>query len=210
MKIIVYTAIFGGRDDLYPPVYLPNGVHFASFIGKGGVMDAKRFKILPHKYFHDYDVSVWMDGNFQLTGDIRKVISKFLIKPKHNFVVMRHPAENLGIKPSVYREAEVAVLQKRVPAKEIKRQMDYYRHCGLPKDTEVTMNGIIIRKHNEKEVKDFDEIWWSQLNRFTNRDQISFPYLAWQLGLKYGKLDNVEFTGDWFVFRPHAKRVKDG
>jgi hypothetical protein len=201
MKIVVYQAIFGGRDDYWPPLYLPKDVHYHFIMGQGGTMEAKRFKILPHRYFENYDISVWMDGNFQLTGDISKVIDKFM--GKSSFAVLRHPAENLGIVPTVYREAEVAILQKTEQAARIKEQIKRYRKEGLPLDTEVTMNGIIIRKHNEPKVRAACEAWWREIKDSSSRDQISFPYICWKFGLKYAKMDNVEFASNWFQYRPH-------
>lgn len=194
MKIVVYQAVFGGRDDLHIPKFIPDDVHYYSIIGQGGKMDAQRMKLLPHRYFQDYDVSVWMDGNFELTGNIKEVVNRFM---KHSdFAVLRHPAENLGIRPTVFREAEVAVLQGVEKKSKIQKQIAFYKGQGLPADTEVTMNGIIIRRHNETKVKVFDELWWNEMLHRSSRDQISFPYLAWWLKLKYVKMDNVEFTSD--------------
>jgi len=205
-KIVVYQAIMGGRDNFYPPAYLPDDVDHFTIVGQGdkNPLDAaKKFKILPHRYFREYDISVWMDGNYQLTGDIREVVNRFM--DKADWAVLRHPAENLKIIPSVYREAEVAIMQKVVKPDAMKRQMESYRKEGLPKGSEVVMNSIIIRRHNKPKIIKFDEAWWRELNRFTMRDQISFPYLAWKYRLKYVKLNNIEFMADWFLFRPHTK-----
>jgi hypothetical protein len=207
MRIVVYQAVMGGRDDLHLPPFIPDGVHHFFIMGQGGVMDAKRMKILPHKYFREYDVSVWMDGNFQLIGNIKDVVDDFMCKA--DIAVLRHPAEQLGITPTVYKEAEVAILQKVDNAKTIRRQMEHYHKQGLPENTEVTMNGIIIRKHNIDRIKMFDDIWWQELNTWSKRDQISFPYLAWKYHLKYAKLNNVGFEADWFIYRPHTKARTD-
>jgi hypothetical protein len=206
MKIVVYQAVFGGRDDLRMPKFIPDDVHYYAIIGQGGKMDAQKIKLLPHRYFSEYDVSVWMDGNYELTGNIKEVVNRFM---KHSdFAVLRHPAENLGIRPTVYREAEVAVLQGVERKPKIEKQIAFYRGEGLPATTEVVMNGILIRRHNELKVRAFDELWWREMLLRSSRDQISFPYLAWKHKLKYIKMDNVEFTSDWFVYRPHAKARK--
>jgi hypothetical protein len=206
MKIVVYQAVFGGRDNLHMPKFIPDDVHYYSIIGQGGKMDSQRMKLLPHRYFQDYDVSVWMDGNFELTGNIKEVVNRFM---KHSdFAVLRHPAENLGIRPTVYREAEVAVLQGVEKKNKIQKQIAFYKKNGLPEDTEVTMNGILIRRHNKPRIIRFDEAWWREMRLRSSRDQISFPYLAWSHQLKYVKMNNIEFTSDWFVYRPHVKARK--
>jgi len=206
MKIIVYQVSLGCRDIIKRPLFIPKGVDYWAMTGPGTSLDAKRYKILPHLEFPNHDVSVWMDGNFQLTGDIRKVVKKFL---KHsNFAVLRHPAESLGIRPTVYREAEVAVLQKVDTKERIMKQIEFYRAQGLPEDTEVVMNGILIRRHNNLFIKTFDNNWWWEIQNKSSRDQISFPYLAWKYRLKYTKMDNIEFKSDWFVMHPHTGERK--
>ena len=204
-KINIYTSIYGGRDKLSRPKdEFLDGCDFASFTGDGGLLDAKRHKVLPHRYFQDYEISVWIDGNVELLDNIRPIIRKFL--RKGNMAVLRHPAESLeGVTPYMYREAEVCLLQGVGNPKDIKRQVDAYRKEGCPADREAVMLSVIIRRHNEPSVIEFDKEWWRQINKYSYRDQISFPYVAWKQDFKYSKLNNVGFDADWYKYNMHLR-----
>ena len=98
MKIAIYTSIFGNYDNLSDIKYKPNNCDFICFTesniqSKGWQIvqvpelysdsnrNAKRYKILPHKYLSEYDVSIYMDGNFEISKDINKVqIDTLIVK----------------------------------------------------------------------------------------------------------------------------------
>ena len=53
-------------------------------------------------------------------------------------------------------------------------------------------------------------LWWNQVNQYTMRDQISFPYIIWKSGMK---MDDVQLLGtSWkwsprFLWDPHNQHV---
>jgi len=77
----------------------------------------------------------------------------------------------------VYQEIEAA--QKRVlkyyELEKLIEQANYYRSIGFPEHCG-TLAGYqpLIRRHNER-VKAFNEAWWEEIERFSYRDQCSFP-----------------------------------
>ena len=94
-KIVIYTAIFGGKDNLIEPKFIPKGCDFVCFTDgdfKSGVWDvrkvepnsndpvrsAKIYKILPHKYLAEYENSIWIDGNLLVRGDVNELVKKYL------------------------------------------------------------------------------------------------------------------------------------
>ena len=94
-NIVVYTAIFGGKDDLIDPEFIPENCDFVCFTDKDfksdiwdvrkiesifddPVRNARMYKVLPHKYLSEYEYSVWIDGNMMVRGDVNKLIKKYL------------------------------------------------------------------------------------------------------------------------------------
>ena len=89
-KIVIYTAIFGGKDKLLEPEFVPEGCDFVCFTDTTNlkssiwqirqekassddpVRSAKLFKILPHRFLGEYEYSVWVDGNILVRDRIRE------------------------------------------------------------------------------------------------------------------------------------------
>lgn len=104
-KIVIYTAIFGGKDNLIEPKFIPKGCDFICFtdsdfqsdvwqvrkvkaIFGDPVRSAKIYKILPHKFLSEYEYSIWIDGNFLVRGDVNKLIKRY--SPKANLAIFDH------------------------------------------------------------------------------------------------------------------------
>ena len=95
-KIVVYTAIFGEKDKLKDPKYLPPNTDFICFTDDKNLKSniwkviyvnppfsdpvrcARYIKIMPHLFLSDYKQSIWIDGNMIVKGNIRKALRKYL------------------------------------------------------------------------------------------------------------------------------------
>jgi len=197
-KIIVYTSIYGDKDNLIVPKL--EGCDFAFFTGDGGIMNAKKFKILPHRYFGEYKYSMWVDGNIKVFGDIKSLVQRYM--KNYDIVALAHPLESLGIKVLIFDEFKVCIDQKFGNVLDVKRQMLDYKNDNCS-DIPVLAGGVIIRKHNVESIKNFGERWWEEIKKYSIRDQLSFSYLIWKLGLRCGKLDNVGLEANWFKYYNH-------
>ena len=86
-KKILYTTVFGNYDDVIEPK-LPNGWDWKCFSEENSLSlytdnnrNAKRFKVLPHRYFQDYEYNV--DGQLRtvtMSTDISKDLLEFYKK----------------------------------------------------------------------------------------------------------------------------------
>jgi hypothetical protein len=129
-------------------------------------------KILAHKFF-DCDVSVYWDCNIHLKEglEIDKVVNEYL--QDYDIVAQKC---SVG-KDCVYQEIEAA--KKRVSTyqelEKLTEQANYYRSIGFPEHCG-TLAGYqpLIRRHSPI-VKQFNEAWWAEIERFSYRDQCSFP-----------------------------------
>ena len=119
-KKVVYTAIFGSYDNLLEPKFIPEGWDFVCFtdtdlksdvwkvvkvpaVYSDPTRNARRYKLLPHKWFPDYDVSIWIDGNFGVQGDINKAIDLYLAN--NNMAIFDH-TKVWDSRDCIYQEAQ--------------------------------------------------------------------------------------------------------
>jgi hypothetical protein len=158
-------------------------------------------KMLPHKYFPKYKYSVYIDGNIDIIGDIEKLINEYLIEKEYKLAVPKHPKRNC-----LYEEAEVCINYKKDNAEIINKQINKYKKDNFPKDLGLTENNIIFRKHNDPEVINLMEDWWSEFNKFSQRDQLSFLYMIWKNNFNYLSMNiNSREENEYFRIRGHKK-----
>lgn len=175
---LVYTAI-AGDYPIPPRSEIPCLSGDAVFTRP--VMDAKRYKILPHLYCPDEPVTIWVDGNIWPLVDADTLIDRYL--GKADMALFSHPRRN-----SVWQEfAElrkdagkggrfnIPYLQTQLTAQEAA-----YRKAKFPGGPLFECN-FIIRRNNEA-VNRLNDAWWSEICRWQWRDQVSFPYVLWRYG----------------------------
>jgi hypothetical protein len=171
MKVISYTAISGSKDKLRDDILVFS--EFSKF--KSPVMNAKVPKLLPHKYL-DCDVSIWVDGNIFLLKEPQFYVDRWLRDADMAIFVHNHAF-------TIYKEERYleSMFKNRTPwvKLEIKKQLEYYRSIGIPEDTKMYMGGFIIRRHT-KEVERFNEAWFAEVCRWSQRDQLSLPVILRQ------------------------------
>jgi hypothetical protein len=179
---MIFTAITGQRDAPRDDI--------KCFTGDGGVMEAKKYKILSHKYI-DSDISVWLDGNIELLIPEEELIKEFL--GDADIGLFKHPYRDC-----IYYEA-VADAGR---VEELKPQVDYYRSKGFPKHAGLYECGVLVRRNTEA-VNKFNEEWWKEIVKWSARDQISFPYVLSKYPLKVKANDGNVRNHKWFRFKPH-------
>lgn len=180
--IRTYTAVVG-------PTYLPqDGCFGDAEIFRRPEMEAKRYKILPHLFFPDADISIWHDGNIWPLVSAERLMEQFL--GDADLAVFCHP----------YRQTvweEFTTLRKnegrfRIPflQQQLQAQEDAYRSEGLPVDAPLYECNFLIRRHTDA-VNRLMEAWWAQICRWQWRDQVSFPYVLWKHPVDVSAIPNV-------------------
>ena len=43
----------------------------------------------------------------------------------------------------------------------------------------------MFRIHSNIKVGNFDDLWWKCIDKYSKRDQLSFDYVIWKLGMTY-------------------------
>ena len=210
-KNVIYTAIFGDYDRLETPKFVPEGFDFICFTDTNiqsdfwdvrqvtplygdSTRNARKFKILPHRYLQDYEISIWTDGNQHIVGDYNELIKSHL--SDKNLACYDHNQCRLDPRDCVYNEAEAILwlgqnnngIYKDNPNL-IREQVNKYFTDGYPRNNGLIVSGVMMRRHNEDDVKKTMEKWWEELKYGSKRDQLSFDYSVWKTDLKFNYLD---------------------
>lgn len=221
-RIVVYTAIFGGYDKLKDPEYIDRNIDYVCFtddlemksdiwsvvyVEKLPDTDPRRaskiYKILPHKYFSDYDVSIWIDGTATVRGNLREYIKKYM--KYSNILFCPHPWRNC-----IYQEAEFAIEKRPFEGVDLmKAQIEYYRKEGIPKNNGLISSGFIVRRHNESDVIYAMEDWWREICKFSTQCQISFQFIAWKNNLRYDVASEWIYENKYIYLTEHLINEDD-
>jgi hypothetical protein len=224
MKIAVYTSIFGGYDNLIDDQFQMDGVDFICFTDRNiesntwkviktnsiyndPNRNAKKYKILPHRYLSEYDWSIWIDGNIKVISDIRlmcdgdpyKVYDHMQVFDKRNCIYDEAQAIlNFG-KINSERTPERGIKNWKDNPQLIVEQMNRYMVEGYPKNNGLATNPIIIRNHNNSDVIKNMEDWWTEIKYNSKRDQLSFNYIAWKNKFNFVYLQGDSRNNQYFV-----------
>lgn len=189
--MILYTAISGGKDPLRTDIKC-----FTEYnLFNKPVLNAKIYKVLPFQFL-DTDISVWMDGNeFPLISEER--ILELL--GDNDMALWHHE-----FRSSVFEEIEAIKYFYPEHWQMVEKYKRRLLKLGFEDKYGLGHCGIIIRRHNDK-VKEFCNMWWSEITAHCTRDQISFPYVMSQIKDIKIKLINEVPEKECFTLIPHYK-----
>ena len=221
---VIYTTIFGNYDEIRNQT-LPNGWDWKCFSEENSLSlytdntrNAKRFKVLPHRYMKEYEYSIFVDGNMSVIGDVNELVETYLTDC--NVAFFSHNKNKLDARNCIYDEANLIInagntWMEKTPERGmlnykdnpyiIKEQIDRYRTLGYPSNNGLITGMVILRRHNELDCIQVMEEWWEEIKYGSKRDQLSFHYVAWKNNLKFNYMkgdsrDNKYFKRDT---KPH-------
>lgn len=190
-KMAVYTCITGKCDLLREPVHYNLDLDYICFTNDTNLhskiwdiryirersMDdihlARYMKIFPDIFLKEYEVSIWVDGKFQIKGDLKEYIK--LYEKNKSILCFPHPERTC-----IYDEAEMCKKVKRGVPEDIDRQIFRYRKEDYPINNGLYETGCIVRSHFDSTVQKMMRAWWEEIEKYCYRDQISFPYVLWK------------------------------
>jgi hypothetical protein len=205
-RIVVYTAVFGKKDELVEPTVVPEGVDFVCFtdqkfssrvwqvrrieppIPEDATRSARRIKILAHEYLPEYDISIWVDGNILVRADVREKAERELSDTP--MAVYDHAMSREFPLRSLFEGAEYLIRTAREgkPQEDpalVAAQMEAYRKDGYPNTNGLLWSCVMFRRHHDPKVVETMQLWWKEVQTRTKRDQMSFNYVAWKTGLLF-------------------------
>ena len=132
-------------------------------------------KIKAHELFPEYRYSIYFDGSIKLKSDC--ILKKVNELPKTRIMVYsKNHFEN------IYMEAMRAGEHFRDNKEIISKQVEKYWLEGMPDNFGSFLCGVLIREHNNPICVKLMNEWWNEIERYSRKDQISFPYVLWKNG----------------------------
>jgi len=224
MKKCVYYAIMGEYDNLKNPKFITPGWDYLCFTNNrelksdifemiyiddklGDAKLSRKVKINFHKYVKNYDLSIYIDGNIQVVGNLDKFLKDTDIEDDEiDFVLAKHP-----YRKCIYKEAIACDIGKKDSPEVMQEQIAKYRKEGYPKKNGLVACSILIRKHGRSHLEKHCELWWNEVERHSVRDQLSFNYILWKYSLiKIKRFSYKIFNGaggGYFKKYKHNKKV---
>lgn len=190
-KLVIYTAITGDYDVLREPSYENKDITYVCFTNNRNIKSdiwnieyiydnyldnmhlAKKYKMHPDLYFKEFETSIWVDGKYEIEADFREYIKKY----EQNKPILCFPHFK---RECIYDEAAECICSKIGNKEGIIRQLSDYYQEGYPINNGLYEMGCIIRRHNEELVKKIMGDWAREIEQYSYRDQISFPYVCWK------------------------------
>ena len=212
LKIVFYTAIVNGYDDLPEHQTIPINADFVCFTNNT-VTDPGIFRIQslpiyyheparisrfikthPNLFFEDYDISVWIDANLTLTDNFTSYLKKVI--DGWPLATWKHP-----FRSSVYEEFRACLKADKDSSDIMSMQIERYKSLGFT-DNRLYETSIVIRRHNSDISQLIDRLWWSEIQNGSIRDQLSLPFVTHSIGFQPAVIrdDTINMRNDSVVF----------
>ena len=229
-KGVIYTCITGGYDNLLQHTYQDRNWDYVCFTDAKSLLNQERVgpwvirplqfnaldnvrnarwhKTHPHKLVKEYEYSLWIDGNIDVTGSMLFDNAQKCIKEHRLLSVPEHPKRNC-----IYDEAnEIKALKYDLP-EVVDAEIAELRRLNFPEKMGLNETNILFRYHNNPKCIAMMEDWFDFIQRYSRRDQLSFNYVIWKNGYNMcnfsGKTD-VRYNPTNFLFmksKTHNGRV---
>lgn len=187
---LYYTVMTGGYDQLNEiPEKLPNwdyvcytdNPHLTSNtwtiallnndMGLDIVRFARHWKIHNHLVDQGYDLSLYVDANIRIRGNLDSFVAHAL--PLNcSFSILEHPFLS-----SLAEELEKCIEVNKDDEALLRQQYEYYtKDKGFSDPYPQVNTRMMIRRAGNPELRKMMETWFAQLLKWSRRDQMSFNY----------------------------------
>ncbi len=205
---VVYTCLFGGSEAFMNRRVVRDGrTAFICFTDDrslkskdwkfiyidprelGPAKTCKLIKTCPHRFLSAFSSSLYVDNTVRIDASPSAIWRK--LSRSTPFVAFRHPWWDCP-----YREAEELVKNGYVTKQQIEEQMTDYASRGFPKNAGMFHGAILLRRHNDQRVRSLCEDWFSEIRKYSYRDQIPLSFLVWKsrftMGIFGGRSDRED------------------
>lgn len=223
--LTVYTCIAGNYDDLIPqPSY--KGVKYICFsnsipaqnnyrgweiqsIKKINTIEQnlinRTIKVHPFNLKFNTNFSMYIDGNVLLKSNPINFINQF-IDSSAAIAVFKHPERE-----NIYQEFDAIIATGKLDTDEINKTrvlLNRMQKEGYDFIPMLTANYIILRRHDNKNLKIAMKEWLQIIYHECKRDQISLQYLLWKHNIKMVHLDDFCSPQKFFKRFHHGKYLR--
>jgi len=220
MRVAVYTAIFGDKDELKEPLDYKPCEHVDYYlISDNKKIETKLYKLIvkDSKYddvtknarfykvngleeFKEYDYVIWHDGNLQMKHLFINDLIKYV---EYDFLAsFKHPDRE-----NFYQEAVACIdLNKDFSLKILWQSFIYYWK-GLPSNLDSQLyETCILVKNMRLQNKIFYDTWWNQILTFSRRDQLALPYVLFILNTTISVIPGCRYENKFSEFSNHKNK----
>lgn len=212
-RVCVYTSLFGQYEDLLEqPVAATSDIGFICFtddpdlrsdswqirvvkpvLPTDPTRSARYLKICPHRFLPSFDVSLYIDNSVLLTSP-PEVLIRALLPPETGLAISTHSSRD------TVRDEFDAVVDAGYEAAWVRdEQLEHYLQ-SYPEVLEMKpfWSGVLVRRHLDPDVVAAMEVWWTNVLRFSRRDQLSMQVALQKVDPTYAAwaLDNHD-SGYW-------------
>ena len=197
-KYVIYTAMVGGYDEIMQPQVVDDRFDYILFSNdikedRVGVWQVRPIaytnpdntricryvKTHPEELLPGYDASVWMDSNIRImTSAVYERIVE-LYESGSVIASMNHP-----LRDCIYDEAFEVMYIRYEREKVVVDWCHKLRKENYPKHNGLYETNVMFRKHNTSLISETNVMWWDCIEKYSKRDQLSFNYVLWKLGVK--------------------------
>ncbi|MCE4050847.1 glycosyltransferase domain-containing protein [Bacillus sp. Au-Bac7] len=219
-RVVIYTAITKGDDELKEPAIKSNQCDYICFTDDPALISStwqirplppsdldierqcRQVKIMPHFFLPEYEFSIWVDGSMEITGDIDELIEQYFLLGDRPLYTFKHP-----LRDCIYEEANECIKQGCDNEEIIRDQLAKYKEEYYPKHNGLIESSVILRKTHSPDVMQLMEQWWKLVKNFSRADQLSFNYAAWVSGFFYGYLQGDSRGNSKYFRHVHTAAV---
>jgi glycosyltransferase involved in cell wall biosynthesis len=222
MRIAVYTAIFGEYNPLravpkqtveadyycytdnYNLVCEGWKTVFADYPRKDlhPRIRAKYFKVLFHylQELKGYDVLIYIDGSIEIKS--ADFVKWCLDNLKGDYLLFKHPERDC-----IFEEFEASdECRKYDHEDKIAQRRDY--RMRYPEHGGLYACGVMVRRPTDQ-VKQTMQDWWHEILKYTYQDQVSFPIVCQDNGLKPDTFAENQYKNKYFSVLWHDDVVPE-
>ena len=168
------------------------------------VSDIKKqryMKINPHKFFKNYDLSLYIDANYIIKGDLDEFIINTLNSIDNIYIT------HLQFGKNIKRALETAKRNKLDDANLLDKIKERYSHNPeILTHYGIVNAGLILRKHHKKDCIKLMEKWWEEVEKYSHVDNFAFNYASYKTGVKFLYV-SYQFTLDYFDHSKHLQKI---
>ena len=195
-KYVIYTALIGGYDEIKQPLVVDNRFDYILFSNdikedRVGVWQVRPIsyhnndntricryvKTHPEDLLQDYDFSIWMDSNIRVLTPFVYERCVELYKQGCLIASMNHLERNCIFEEAFY------VQEHHLEYESVILKWCHQLHTqNYPKDNGLFETNVVYRMHN-KMIEKLDNFWWWCIDTYSRRDQLSFNYALWKMGV---------------------------
>lgn len=230
-KKVIYTVIVNGYDDLKQPKVIDKDYDYICFTntpeyndtiwdiypipedikGKYPKQISIQLKFRPHIYLKNYEESVYLDGNAQITKSISELYKR-IGADKYWLSLKKHPSRNC-----TYEEIDACLKYGLISQEKHDETVKFLQDSNFPKQCGLYETNIIFRRHNEAKCISLMELW---LSLFMEKDektrgQFYLSYCIWKNNVK-DEINVFDYDrAPWFgsndayvVFLDHKRKIK--